>query len=223
MENKTVLITGSANGLGKALAKVFSKNDFEIILSDIDKKNLEEVKREIIKNKVKCISIAGDLTKIKTLDEIEKISKDEKLDILINNAGLHCPHLALEKISDNDIEEIIKVNLISPIQLTKRVYKAFIEQKSGIIVNINSLSGMKNHKLRTIYSASKWGMRGFSESLKIEAKENNIRIIDIYPGRIKTRPEFESGMDPGKVAQKIFYALHDTKKNMVTIERGKYD
>jgi len=223
MENKTVLITGSANGLGKALARVFSKNGFEIILSDIDKKNLEEVKKEITKNKVKCISIAGDLTKIKTLDEIERISRDKKLGVLINNAGLHCPHLSLEKISDKDIEEIIKVNLISPIQLTKRIYKVFIEQKSGIIININSLSGMKNHKLRTIYSASKWGMRGFSECLKIEAKENNVGIIDIYPGRIKTRPEFKSGMNPEKVAQKIFYVLKDTKNDKITIDGEEYD
>ncbi len=223
MENKTVLITGSANGLGKALAEIFAKNGYEIILSDIDKKNLEEVKKKITKNKGKCASVAGDLTKIKTLDEIEKISKDKKIGILINNAGLHCPHLNLEKISDKDIEEIISINLISPVQLTKRIYKFFIKQKSGLIVNINSLSGMKNHKLRTIYSASKWGMRGFSESLKIEAEENNVKIIDIYPGRIKTRPEFKSGMNPEKVAQKIFYALQDTKNDKITIDGAKYD
>ena len=118
---------------------------------------------------------------------------------------------------------MISVNLISPIQLTKRIYKFFIKQKNGAIVNINSLSGMKNHKLRTIYSASKWGMRGFSESLKIEAKENNVKIIDIYPGRMKTRPEFEFGMNPEKVAQKIFYEIQDNKKDEIIIDGEKYD
>lgn len=223
MQKKSVVITGSANGLGKALALEFSKNGYNIILSDIDKKNLEKVKKEIIKNKVKCISVAGDLTKKETLEKIQKILRKEEVNILVNNVGLHCPHLVLEKISDNEIENIIKVNLLSPIFLTKRVYKKFIKQKSGTIININSISGLKNHKLRSIYSASKWGLRGFSESFKIEAEENNVRIIDIYPGRIKTRPEFKFGMNPDNVAQKIYYEFKYTRHNKITIDGKEYD
>jgi len=223
MKKNCALITGSANGLGKELALVFTKNGFNTVLSDIDKDNLEIIKNEILKNNVECDLVVGDLKSDKVIKKLEGLSREKNVNLLINNAGLHCPYLSFEKISDKKIEEILITNLIAPIKLSKRIYNIFLEQGSGTIININSLLGIKHHRLRTVYSASKWGLRGFSDSLKIEANENNIRVIDIYPSRIKTRPEFEEGMDPKFVAQKIYESFKNANNDKIEINRRKND
>lgn len=220
MERKWILVTGSAKGLGRAIALVFGKNNYNIVLSDIDKTNLKKTEKELQKYKVETLSVIGDLTTEKTIKNLEDISREKNLDILVNNAGLHCPYKPLQDLTDEQIDDMISINLIVPIKLTKRIYKIFIEKKCGTIVNINSLSGLKNHKIRTIYSSSKWGLRGFSESLKIEAKKYNVNILDVYPGRIKTKPEFEFGLEPEVVAQKIYDALQDTDIEKIVIDGG---
>jgi short-subunit dehydrogenase len=218
MKDKFVVITGSAKGLGKELALVFSKNEYNIILSDIDKKNLNNVKKLILKNNVKCYSVLGDLRNDDTINEIYQIAKKEHVDLLINNAGLHCPHLPIEELNNKQIDNMIGINLIAPMKLTKKIYEYFIKEGKGTIININSLSGLKNHELRSIYSASKWGLRGFSESLKIEAKKKSIRILDVYPSRIKTKKEFKYGMDPEEVAQKIYDTYQNTSIEKIEID-----
>ena len=103
----------------------------------------------------------------KTIEELDKISRDKNISILVNNAGLQCPYLPFDELNDEQINEMITTNLIAPIKLTKRIYKHFIKEGNGTVININSLSGLTNSKLRSIYSASKWGLRGFSDTFRI--------------------------------------------------------
>ena len=221
MERKYVLITGSAHGLGKALAIVFARNKYNIILHDLDKNNLEKVKNQILKNGVECFSVVGDIRSDKTIEKLSRISRKKDAAVLVNNAGVHCPYLPLEKISNTQIDVILITNLIAPIKLTKKIYQYFLERGDGTIININSLSGLKNHEFRSIYSASKWGLRGFSDTLKLEANKNHIRILDVYPSRIKTRPEFTLGMEPEIVAQKIYDAFRNTDVQKIELNWRK--
>lgn len=220
-EKKSVLITGSNKGLGKELAIVFANNNYDIILHGRNKMELEKVKKQISKTGVNCYSVSGDLKSNKTIEDLGRICRDKNVSVLINNAGLHCPYLPLEKINDDQINDIIITNLIAPIKLTKKIYKHFIKQGYGTVININSLSGLKNIRLRSIYSASKWGLRGFTDTFRSEAKEHNVRIIDVYPGRIKTKPEFTAGMEPHDVAQKIYNTFKSNRTDKIVLEGRK--
>ena len=218
MEKKCVLITGSNKGLGKELALVFARNNYNIILHGRNKKDLEEVEEQVSKLGVKCFSICGDLRFDKTIKDLSKIAIKKSISVLINNAGLHCPYLPLEKIKDDQINDIIITNLVSPIKLTKKIYKLFLKKGHRTIININSLSGLKISELRSIYSASKWGLRGFSETFKIEAKKHKVRVLDVYPGRIKTKPQFKFGMEPENAAQKIYDAYKNTGIDQIQLD-----
>ena len=221
-KKRSVLITGSNKGLGKEIALVFANNKFDIILHGRDKKELEKVQKQISKMGVNCLSISGDLKSEKTIEKLEKASRENNISVLVNNAGLHCPNLPLEKLDDEQISDMISTNLLVPIKLTKRIYKQFIQEGNGTVININSVSGLQNSKLRSIYSASKWGLRGFSDTLRKEAKDHNVRIIDVYPSRIKTKPEFDRGMESRNVAQKIYDAyLGKSKDKIILDERSK--
>jgi len=218
MENKFVLITGSGRGLGKELALIFAQNGYGIILHDRTEDNLKEIKGEISKKDVPYFIVAGDLKSEKTLDDLYKISKDKGVSILINNAGVHCPKLPLEKLDDQIIDDILLTNLVVPVKLTRRIYSMFVESGHGTIININSMSGLENQKFRTVYSASKWGLRGFSDTLKLESEENKVRIIDIYPTRIKTRPEFTVGMETRDVARKVYEVYKNTNLDKIILD-----
>lgn len=218
---KSVLITGSNRGLGKELALVFANNNYDVILHGRDKKELKKVKEQISKIGVNCDSVSGDLNSNKTIEELEKISKDKNISVLVNNAGAQCPYLPLDKLNDEQISEMINTNLIAPIKLTKRIYKHFIKEGTGTVININSQSGLTNSKLRSIYSASKWGLRGFSDTFRSEAKEHNVRIIDVYPSRIKTLPQFDKGMEPCDVAEKIYEAFRTKRTEKIILDEGK--
>lgn len=216
--NKFVLITGSGRGLGKELALVFADNHYNIILHDKSKNNLAEIEKEISKKNVDHFIVTGDLKSKKTLDNLCKVSKEKRISLLINNAGVHCPNLPFEKINDKQINDLLLTNLIAPIKIICRLYPFLLKKGGGTIININSILGLENKKLRTLYCASKWGLRAFSETLKLEAKENNIRIIDVYPTRIKTRPEFKEGLETNYVARKIYETYKNTNYGKLILD-----
>ena len=107
MTKNWVLITGSSRGLGKALALVFASNNYDIILHGRVTDDLETTRNKILKKGVNCDVIQGDLNYIETIDKLYEVAKDKGASILINNAGLHCPHLPLESIKDDQIDETI--------------------------------------------------------------------------------------------------------------------
>jgi 3-oxoacyl-[acyl-carrier protein] reductase len=218
IKSEFILVTGSGRGLGRELAVVFASYGYNIILHDRNKKDLQKAKEEILKSGVDCVAVSGDLNDPRTLDKLYKTVNNKNISILINNAGVHCPGLAFEEISDKQIEDILFTNFIAPVKITKKIYSVFLKKGKGTVININSISGLENQRLRTIYCASKWGLRGFSETLKKESSEKNIRIIDVYPSRIKTRAEFTVGMEPKYVAQKIYEAYEKQKIDKVLLD-----
>lgn len=226
MENKSVLVTGSSKGLGEELALVFASNNHDVILHGRDKEDLARVKEKVSKTGVSCYILGGDLREDKTIEELYKVAKEKDVSVLINNAGtdlkLHDAgpelKLPLNEIDDEQIDEILITNLTAPIKLTKRLYTLFLGKGYGTIININSLSGLESHELRSIYCASKWGLRGFTDTFRLEAEKHKVRIIGVYPSRIKTKPHFTFGMEPQEVAQKIYAAYEDTNINEIKLD-----
>ena len=206
---ETALITGSGNGVGKALAFVFAGNNYNIIIHARKQSELEEVYRETSERGIRCYSVQGDLRNDKTLADLYAIAKEKDIGVFINNAATRCPGVPFEQISEEYLNDLIRVSLYVPIKLTKMIYPLFLEKKKGTIININSITAIEPKKARSVSSAAKWGLRGFTDCLRLEAREHNIHVIGVYPTRIKTKPEFEYGINPREIAENIYLACQD--------------
>lgn len=196
-----VLITASSHGLGYAIAKKFSENNCGIIIHGRDSEKIEHAKKNL-ENVIDTIT--GDLREEKTIELIAESAANHEISILVNNAAIPCYGLALNNMSDPQINESLSVNLIAPIILAHRLYPILKKAKSSGIININSIVGIEPKENRSIHSATKWGLKGFSKSLRIEAAHDNMRVINVYPTRIKTVEEYTYGLDPDEVAEVIY-------------------
>ncbi len=214
---ETVLITGSGSGVGKALALTFAENNYNIIIRARKESELDALSKEISK-KVVCYPIGGDLREDKTLENLSKIAKDKDISVLINNAATRCPGLPLEQTADQYVDDLIRVSLYVPIKLTKMIYPIFQAKNKGAIININSITAIEPKRSRSVSSAAKWGLRGFTDCLRLEAREYNVRVIGVYPTRINTKSEFKYGMNPNEIAKKICSACQDQSIENIIFE-----
>ena len=202
MEEK-VLITGATSGLGKELARRFAKEGFSLLLHARNLLLLEDFSNSLKEEGAKVKTISGDLSNPETIKNLIGFAKENDATLLINNAGHPCPGLKLEEIKKEEIKEMINVNLYATITLIRGFYMNLLG-KGGCIININSIMGREPKELRSIYTATRWGLRGFTDSFRIEAEKNNFRIIGVYPSRIKTRPEYTFGLEVSDVIGKIY-------------------
>lgn len=212
---KVVLITGASSGIGKEIAKKLLKKNYTLILSGRNEKGFEE-----FKNNANVEIILGDITDDETRKKLVQviINKYKKLDILINNAGITFIQ-SFEKNTHEQLNKIVEVNLKAPILLTHDLYDLMKNQKYGTIVFINSSAGKQGYANHTMYSATKMGLNGFSQSLRLEAKQFGIRVISIHPGGVKTglydrlneKPDINKYMEAEKVAEIIVY-LSETEE-----------
>ena len=188
---KTVLITGSSRGLGKSLALAFAQNGYNIIIHGRSFDVLEKVRKAVAKYKINCDIVCRDLSdNVESpvhlgINHLANMASERNIDIFINNAGTHIVN-PLEECSTAEITDIIRTNLLAPILLTQKIYSLFAKRKSGLIVNINSLAGKSGAFGESIYCASKHGLRGFSKALQFEATKHNVRIIDVFLGKMQT-------------------------------------
>lgn len=221
---KVVVITGASHGLGKEIAKLFLSKDYILILSGRDTKGLAEFNKE---SDVEVVT--GDITQKQTRNKIvDLVKKHKRLDILINNAGITFLQ-PFEDLTEDQLNQIMETNLKAPILLTQVLYNTMKSQKSGTIVVINSTAGKQGYPNHTFYSATKFGLSGFAQSLRQEAKQYNIRVLSIYPGGIKTdlynklsqKPDIANYMDAKKVAEIIVYLSEtsDLSPDEISISR----
>ena len=208
MSLSKVLITGSSGGLGNHLALYYSQKGHEILLHGRNEKKLIKIQSEINKNGLNAKYIVADLNHKKGIELLCNKAKKENIKILINNAGIICPGLPLKDISYDKIESMLEVNLVAPIKIINA-----LNNDLDHVININSMVGLEPKKNRSLYAASKWGLRGFSESLKKE--ENRFKILDVYPTNIKTWPERENAMDINFVLESIYDAMLKEENELI--------
>ena len=194
LEGKVALITGATRGIGKGIAEVFAKEGAQVAFTyagSVDKaKALEEELGKITKVK----SYQSDASDYDAAQQLaaDVITDFGKIDILINNAGITRDNLML-RMSKEDWDTIIKVNLDSVFNLTKAVIKPMMKTRAGSIINMTSVVGVKGNAGQANYAASKAGVIGFSKSIALELGSRNIRCNAIAPGFIET--EMTSALD----------------------------
>ena len=188
LEGKTALITGAARGIGKAIAIKFATEGANIAFSDLNRdEHMETTEKELQALGVQAKGYASNAASFEGSQELsDAIMKDfGRIDILVNNAGITKDNLLL-RMSEQDWDVVLTVNLKSVFNLTKAVMRVMMKQKGGSIINMSSVVGVNGNAGQANYSASKSGMIGFTKSVAQELGSRNIRCNAIAPGFIET-------------------------------------
>ena len=188
LEGKTALITGASRGIGKAIALRFAREGSDIAITNIvDDEEFKTTLKEITALGVKAKGYVSNAASYEDSQHvINDVVKDfTRIDILINNAGITRDAL-LMRMTEDQWDSVIAVNLKSVFNLTKAVLMTMIKQKNGSIVNISSVVGVSGNAGQSNYSASKAGIIGFTKSIAKEVGSRNIRCNAIAPGFILT-------------------------------------
>jgi 3-oxoacyl-[acyl-carrier protein] reductase len=187
LEGKVALITGATRGIGKGIAEMFAQQGAKVAFTyagSVDKaKELETALSSVTQIKGYQSDASDYDAAQKLVDEV--MAEFGKIDILINNAGITRDNLLL-RMSKDDWDTIMKVNLDSVFNLTKAVIKPMMKARSGSIINMTSVVGVKGNAGQSNYAASKAGVIGFTKSVALELGSRNIRCNAVAPGFIET-------------------------------------
>lgn len=229
---KKVLITGASSGIGLATAELFAQKNYKIIAIGRNTSQLKYLRQKIGKEHK---FIQFDLNKIEKIPILAKKIEDYGgVDVLINNAGIGL-FKPFEKTNDFETEKIITINLLAPIALTRALFRT-MKEKGGTVVNISSVAGKRTWKHLTIYSASKFGLIGFSNSLRRECKYYHypIKVIVVCPPATDTAFFENAGyidykknhpnqnlLSPQDVAREIYNGVINNKREVIIGGRAK--
>ena len=185
-KNRTAIITGGAQGFGLDIAKKFLEFGANVIIWDIDKKELDSASKEIDNNKLS--SNVVDVSNYNNVKETaNEIAKSRKIDILINNAGITGSTTELWNYDVKEWNTIVEINLMGTFNCCKCIIPNMIENNYGRIVNIASVSGKDGNANASAYSSAKAGVLGLTKSLGKELAEKNIAVNAVTPAGAKTR------------------------------------
>ncbi len=188
LKGKTAIVTGATRGIGKGVALKLAEQGANVVFTYISSSE----KALALENKlqafgVKAIAYKSDASFMKDAEELIKnvLENFESIDVLVNNAGITKDNL-LMRMSEEDFDRVIEVNLKSIFNMTKAVQRTMLKQRSGSIVNMTSVVGVKGNAGQSNYAASKSGVIGFTKSIALELGSRNIRCNAIAPGFIET-------------------------------------
>jgi len=188
LESKVAIVTGGSRGIGKAICQTFAVNGCDVAFTyNNSKESAENLAKELKNIGINAKAYKSDASSFDDATQlVEDVINDfGKIDILVNNAGIKKDNL-LMRMNKEDFDSVVNTNLSSVFNLTKASIRTFLKQRSGSIINISSVVGVKGNAGQSNYSASKAGIIGFSKSVALELGSRNIRSNVIAPGFIET-------------------------------------
>jgi uncharacterized protein len=209
LKDKIIVITGGSDGLGFVLAKQFAGYGSKVCIIGRNKNNVGKALKSLGEN------ARGFVADVSKLSEVQKVAdKIGKSDILINNAGVWLEG-SISQNTEKEISDAIDINLKGVIYTTKAFLPQLEKSPEAHVINISSTSGLKGRDNQAVYVASKFGVTGFTESLKVDLADTNIKVSGFYPGGMKTGLFEKAGtpkensdwMDTNKVAEIIVFMI----------------
>ena len=203
LENKVALITGSGRGIGRATAKLFAKEGGGVFLTARTEKELAATVREIAADGGKAAHLAADLGREADCTQVVAAAREKfgRVDILVNNAGHYGPVMPVEEYPLEEFDRVIAVHLRAAFLLSKLVLPEMYARKSGVILNISSLSAKSAFGWGSAYAAAKAGLLGLTRVMAAETARRGVRVNAICPGPVT---ETEMSKELGKtLAEKL--------------------
>lgn len=226
-KDKTILITGASSGIGKAFALKVAEDGGTVILAARNLEKLNEVKSLAEAKGAKVEVYSADVTKIDEIRDLflKATEGGRKLDAVFNNAGLG--FIAnIWDLTAEQIEKMISVNVTGMIMVTKFATEVMTRQKDGHIFMTSSLAGLITLPQWSVYVASKWAITGFSDSIRPELKQYNVKVSTLHPGAVKTEffdkekanidaASLGQAIDASEVAEAVYNAFFTNKKKVI--------
>ena len=207
LRGKIIVITGGSQGFGRALAEVFISEGSQVVISSHERNILEIASRELSSDYF--------LADVTSLEDIKKLgeyvfNKYGKIDIWVNNAGIQIAPSPMEEVGTEKLRNIFAVNFFGYFYGCQIALSYMKKQGDGLIVNINSTAGLEGKPKISAYSATKFAIKGLTESIRKEIENSNIKIYGVFPGGMKTdiyKEKYPSDlneyMDVDTVAKKV--------------------
>ncbi len=182
--DKTVVVTGSARGIGRSIAESFAALNANVVICDLDQQQVEAVAAEI---GARAVGFKADVTSVADLEQLfEKVvEKFGRVDVLVNNAGITRDTLMI-RMNEKDWDTVLDINLKGSFLATKLAAKIMMKQRSGRIISISSVVGLTGNAGQANYAASKAGLIGFTKSAAKELAARGITVNAVAPGFIQT-------------------------------------
>ena len=200
LKNAKVIITGGSSGLGKAMAKLLIEHGAKVLITGRNIEKLNAVAQEI-----GAIPFHANVAEQEDVMATFEAAKKELggLNVLINNAGIASSWSKIDQLDIDQMRKVYDVNVFGAAMMGKEAAKIFIEQKSGNIVNIASTAALNGFPGGTIYSSSKFALRGMSKNWQQELRKFNIRVFNINPSAVPTAFNVEDRSERKEEANKL--------------------
>ncbi|HDJ3126526.1 TPA: SDR family oxidoreductase [Staphylococcus aureus] len=216
LTDKVAVVTGAGSGIGEAIATLLHEEGAKVVLAGRNKEKLQNVANQLSQDSVKVVPT--DVTKKEEVDELIKIAQQTfgGLDIVINSAG----QMLSSKITDYQVDEwdsMIDVNIKGTLYTAQAALPTMLEQSSGHLINIASISGFEVTKSSTIYSATKAAVHTITQGLEKELAKTGVKVTSISPGMVDTaitatyNPTDRKKLEPQDIAEAVLYALTQPK------------
>ncbi len=207
MNNTHFIITGAGSGIGQALAILAASKGAKVIATDINEIGLEETRNKIMAQNgwvnIHRLDVADAQAIIAFAEMVKKTYNPQKI-VLVNNAGVALNSGTFDETPMEDFEWLLNINLYGVVRMTKAFLPMMLAQNNGNIVNVSSIFGIIGVRYQSAYCTAKFGVKGFSDVLKFELLDTNIKVSSVHPGGIKTQiassARVSEGQNPKQVA-----------------------
>jgi 3-oxoacyl-[acyl-carrier protein] reductase len=211
LANKVALITGGGRGIGKAVALAYARQGAALALCARTGAELDQTCQEIRSLNAECVTWTCDVSLEEPVKELvaNVTRKFGRIDVLVNNAGVMTRPVSITELDVKKWDYTIAVNLRGPFLVTRAVLPIMLKKKSGSIINVSSVIGRSAYANFIAYATSKWGLEGFTQTLGVEVKSNNIRVNSVDPGYVATKLTGYAGSKPESITDVFVYLASD--------------